>query len=498
MSNANNFLQNLGMMQPMFAAANPQQQSGDDAIDLHDIFADYFNEDPTGAQLSGAFAAALPTGAGIRTAWHAGSLPAMQQQQQQQQQQGAGTEPAAKRARGEDLYLPGQQQQAYGANTGVTQQQQMALAQAASGVGALSNRLGFNVQSNTSAGQVMGQQQSQGVMPTQQQAAAAAGMVNLPVGMGMKFGAGGNIVPPAGAPGVANGVGGGIKTGLVNNVASMPQQQLASRVAVSNTQYGISPGMGLMTKANVEDQMAAERRLRNREHAKRSRVRKKFMVESLQQQVRGLQDENSTLRLLVQKHIPQNALQIIDECCSKSVLFATGDTANNAAAKAPQDASKKGAETPLLRSDFSLIESLTSGQQNFVLSDPRLPDNPIVFASPGFFELTGYTREQVLGRNCRFLQGAGTDRKSIDVIRTAVANGTDATVCLLNYKADGTPFWNQLFVAALRDADNCIVNYVGVQTMIEPNAGATALEDKVNAAHPITVGVEDEGKGGKE
>ena len=116
----------------------------------------------------------------------------------------------------------------------------------------------------------------------------------------------------------------------------------------------------------------------------------------------------------------------------------------------------------MLRSDFSLIESLTSGQQNFVLSDPRLPDNPIVFASPGFYELTGYTREQVLGRNCRFLQGAGTDRKAVDVIRTAVANGTDATVCLLNYKADGTPFWNQLFVAALRDADDCIVNYVSI------------------------------------
>jgi len=119
-------------------------------------------------------------------------------------------------------------------------------------------------------------------------------------------------------------------------------------------------------------------------------------------------------------------------------------------------------ETSLLQTDFSLITSLTSGQQNFVLSDPRLPDNPIVFASQGFYDLTGYTRDQVLGRNCRFLQGAGTDRKAIDVIRTAVANGTDATVCLLNYKADGTPFWNQLFVAALRDADNCIVNYVSV------------------------------------
>jgi PAS domain S-box-containing protein len=174
-------------------------------------------------------------------------------------------------------------------------------------------------------------------------------------------------------------------------------------------------------------------------------------------------------------------LNIIDTCCSKSVLFADpmggldddDDEGNNNTRRRPQDqngnktkdesddtATKSPSPTPLLRSDFSLIESLTSGQQNFVLSDPRLPDNPIVYASSGFYELTGYTREQVLGRNCRFLQGSGTSRKAVDILRTAVANGTDATVCLLNYKADGTPFWNQLFVAALRDGDNCIVNYV--------------------------------------
>ena len=86
---------------------------------------------------------------------------------------------------------------------------------------------------------------------------------------------------------------------------------------------------------------------------------------------------------------------------------------------------------------------MASGQQNFALSDPRLPDNP------GVYELTGYA-----------LRGAWTDRKGVDAIRTAVENGTDATACLLNYKADGTPFWNQLFAAALRDANNCTVNYV--------------------------------------
>lgn len=68
----------------------------------------------------------------------------------------------------------------------------------------------------------------------------------------------------------------------------------------------------------------------------------------------------------------------------------------------------------------------------------------------------------MLGRNCRFLQGPGTDPKHIDMIRNAVAKGNDFSICVLNYKADGTPFWNQLFVAALRDNENCIVNFVSM------------------------------------
>jgi len=159
--------------------------------------------------------------------------------------------------------------------------------------------------------------------------------------------------------------------------------------------------------------------------------------------------------MFVQGKIPKHAREIMDTCCQKSPLFV--DAVDSDAAKAAGVESNK---VELVKSDFSLIESLTSGQQNFVLSDPRLPDNPLVYASEGFYQLTGYTREQVLGRNCRFLQGEGTDPKAVDVIRTAIANGTDATTCILNYKADGTPFWNQFFIAALRDSNNCIVNYV--------------------------------------
>ena len=219
---------------------------------------------------------------------------------------------------------------------------------------------------------------------------------------------------------------------------------------------GGAPGAG----NNVSDQAVAERRQRNREHAKRSRVRKKFMLESLQEQVRSLQKENGELRLLVQEHIPDKAMQIINECSTTSPLFTEGQDEEDGDVKPVAPLDRKA--TDLERSDFSLMQSLATGQKCFVLSDPKLPDNPIVFATPDFYTMTGYSAKEVLGRNCRFLQGPGTNQRAVEVIRKAVQTGSDCTVCLLNCKADGTPFWNQLFVAALRDSDNNIVNYVSL------------------------------------
>lgn len=118
-------------------------------------------------------------------------------------------------------------------------------------------------------------------------------------------------------------------------------------------------------------------------------------------------------------------------------------------------------------SDYSLVEALTKSQTNFVVSDPNLPDNPIVFASHGFYELTGYTPAEVIGRNCRFLQGPATDPEAIVTIRRGIAQGNDTAVCLINYKKDGTPFWNRFYVAPLRGVDGLIVNFIGVQCEVK-------------------------------
>lgn len=88
-----------------------------------------------------------------------------------------------------------------------------------------------------------------------------------------------------------------------------------------------------------------------------------------------------------------------------------------------------------------------------ILTDPNQPDNPIAFANKAFLDLTGYEESEILGRNCRFLQGAHTDREVIAEIREAVETGRSIAAEILNYKRDGTPFWNALFIGPVYDAD---------------------------------------------
>jgi PAS domain S-box-containing protein len=202
----------------------------------------------------------------------------------------------------------------------------------------------------------------------------------------------------------------------------------------------------------LTDQQKIERRERNREHAKRSRLRKMFLLESLQEQITGLKEDIEALKNVIKKEIPDRADSIL-----ASLM---GDREKYTPLPMP---SGFGPVKTLMEPDFRLMSALSGSQQNFAISDPSLPDNPIVYVSQGFLDLTGYTLDQVLGRNCRFLQGPGTDQSAVDVIRKGIKEGIDTSVCLLNYRADGTPFWNQFFVAALRDAANNVVNFVGVQ-----------------------------------
>jgi PAS domain S-box-containing protein len=97
------------------------------------------------------------------------------------------------------------------------------------------------------------------------------------------------------------------------------------------------------------------------------------------------------------------------------------------------------------------FEAVAVTRMPMLVTDPYQPDNPIVFANHAFCNLTGYRHAEVLGRNCRFLQGPQTDRASIAKLRTAVAERRPVSAEVLNYRKDGSAFWNALFVSPLVD-----------------------------------------------
>ncbi|KQS67021.1 GAF domain-containing SpoIIE family protein phosphatase [Modestobacter sp. Leaf380] len=100
----------------------------------------------------------------------------------------------------------------------------------------------------------------------------------------------------------------------------------------------------------------------------------------------------------------------------------------------------------------------------FTITDPRQPDDPLVWVNPSFGRVTGYSYEDSVGRNCRFLQGPATSEASVAAIRAALREQRPITETLLNYRKDGTAFWNQLSISPVFDGQGELVSFVGVQT----------------------------------
>jgi PAS domain S-box-containing protein len=113
-----------------------------------------------------------------------------------------------------------------------------------------------------------------------------------------------------------------------------------------------------------------------------------------------------------------------------------------------------------------------------IITDPRRPDNPIVFANDAFLKLSGYDRDEVIGHNCRFLQGADTDRSTVDAIRDAIAARTDINVDILNYRKDGTTFWNALYISPVFTEDGELQFFFSSQLNITDRKEA---EERVRA-----------------
>jgi len=109
------------------------------------------------------------------------------------------------------------------------------------------------------------------------------------------------------------------------------------------------------------------------------------------------------------------------------------------------------------------------------LSDPNQPDNPLVFVNRAFEDLTGYTAEEVLGRNCRFLQGPDTDPVAVDEVRRAIAARVDVSVELYNYRKDGSGFWDALYLSPVFDEAGGLLYFFASQLDVTRRREAEAL-----------------------
>ncbi|CAD5317953.1 unnamed protein product [Arabidopsis thaliana] len=123
----------------------------------------------------------------------------------------------------------------------------------------------------------------------------------------------------------------------------------------------------------------------------------------------------------------------------------------------------------------SLVISLGRIKQSFVLTNPCLPDMPIIYASDAFLTLTGYKRQEVLGQNCRFLSGVDTDSSVLYEMKECILKGQSCTVQILNYRKDKSSFWNLLHISPVRNASGKTAYFVGVQ--VEASCRNTEIKE---------------------
>ena len=129
-------------------------------------------------------------------------------------------------------------------------------------------------------------------------------------------------------------------------------------------------------------------------------------------------------------------------------------------------------------------QALEASINGIVIADMRLPDRPLIYVNPAFETISGYKPEEILGKNCRFLQGSRRDEQTNlaarQKMRDALERGVACSVILHNFRKDGTPFWNELFMAPIFDAAGQLTHCVGVQNDVTARVEAEAALQKAH------------------
>ena len=123
---------------------------------------------------------------------------------------------------------------------------------------------------------------------------------------------------------------------------------------------------------------------------------------------------------------------------------------------------------------YVLTQILDACVNGVTLSDPDLPDSPLVYVNRVFEEMSGYSQDEMIGRNCRFLQGEDHDQPALETLREAIRPHQACTVTLRNYRKNGELFLNKLSIRPLVDSENRVIYYLGIQYDLSrlPESGA--------------------------
>ena len=154
-----------------------------------------------------------------------------------------------------------------------------------------------------------------------------------------------------------------------------------------------------------------------------------------------------------------------------------------------ESARAMAAEATLRLRDRAIAET----SNGILITDPHQRDNPIIYVNPAFERITGYRMNEVLGRNCRFLQGSDTDPATVAVMRQALAEQRDCQVIIRNYRKDGTTFWNELTISPVHDGRGQVTHFVGVLADITARKGAEDAIERLSRQNELILNAAGEG-----
>ena len=123
--------------------------------------------------------------------------------------------------------------------------------------------------------------------------------------------------------------------------------------------------------------------------------------------------------------------------------------------------------------------ALASANNSITIADAQKPDVPIIYCNTAFEKITGYNKEEIYGKNCNFLQGDDRDQKEINVMKNAITNGKACNVLLRNYKKEGTVFWNDVIITPVRNNENKLTHFIGIQNDVTNKVIAEGLKDRI-------------------